>query len=115
MKIAYLIESLYNSRGKERVLTQCANMLCNDANITIVTAFQNGKPDFYQLYPNIKRVDLGVIDYKNNTFFRNPRKKDYKRKLSSFLIKEKFDIVISTGGLDSQFLYKIKDGSKKIL
>lgn len=115
MKICYCIEALYNSRGTERVLTQCANMLCEDAEITIVTAFQNGQPDFYSLSEKIRRVDLGVTDYKNNSFFSNPRKKEYKKKLNVFLLQEHFDIVISLGGLESQFLHKIKDGSKKIL
>lgn len=115
MKICYCIEGLYNSRGTERVLTQCANILSDYLHITIVTAFQSGRKDYYPLKSNINRIDLGVNDYKFNSVFFNPRKRDYKRKLSSFLIKEKFDIVISTGGLDSQFLYKIKDGSKKIL
>lgn len=115
MKIAYCIEGLYNSRGMERVLTQCANILSDDVNITVVTAFQNGNTDYYILNPNIRRIDLGVTDYKNNSIFHNPRKKEYKKKLNDFLLKEQFDIVISLGGIESQFLHQIKDGSKKIL
>lgn len=115
IRICYCIEALYNSRGTERVLTKCANLLSNDVEVTIVTAFQEGRPDFYTLNKNIKRVDLGVIDNGKNSFFYNPRKKRYKKLLEEYLLSEKFDIVVSLGGLESQFLYKIKDNSKKIL
>ena len=114
-RIAYIIEGMYNSRGTERVLAKCANFLSDDFNITVVTAFQNGKSDYYILNKKIRRIDLGVTDYKNNSLFHNPRKKDYKKKLNDFLLIEQFDIVISLGGIESQFLHEIKDGSKKIL
>lgn len=115
MKICYCVEGLYNSRGTERVLTECVNLLSDEMNITIATAFQGGRPDFYILSPKVRRIDLGVTDYQRNSLFHNPRKKDYRRKLTAFLLKEKFDIVVSLGGLESQFLHKIKDGSKKVL
>jgi len=115
MRICFCIEGLFNSRGTERVLTQCANILCSDVDITIVTAFQGDKPDFYALSTKVKRFDLGCRDYQRNSFLYNPRKKEYRAKLQDFLLNNKYNIVISLGGLESQFLYKIKDGSKKIL
>lgn len=118
MKIAYCIESLYNSRGTERVLTVCANMLCHDYDITIITAFNHDKSDYYKLDKKIRRVDLGVetVNVRRwSSLVYNPTKERYKKQLSEYLFANKQDIVVSLGGLEMYFLPSIKDGSKKVL
>lgn len=60
MKIAFVIDSLYNSRGMERVLSTCSNMLCEEYKISIITAFNDGKADFFHLDDSITRKDLGI-------------------------------------------------------
>ena len=97
------------------MLTECANLLASEINVTIVTAFQGGKQDYYHLDKKVRRIDLDVDDSTNNTFLFNRRKRAYERKLADFLNHEHFNIVVSLGGLESLFLYKIKDGSRKIL
>lgn len=109
-KIAYVIDCMYNSGGMERVLSVCANAICDVYNVTVITAFQKGQPDFFELDSRIKRYDLGINDNANI----RQKKRDYKRALSAYLLVEHFDVVISMGGMDLDFLYSICDGSKKV-
>lgn len=111
MKIAYVVDCMYNSGGTERVLTVCANALSDYHDITIVTAFQQGRPDCFYLSPNVKRHDLKISEVKSGS----QKKRIYKRRLSRYLQQEPFDISVSLGGMDLDFLHSIKDGSKKII
>jgi glycosyltransferase involved in cell wall biosynthesis len=116
MKIAYLIEGMFNSGGMERVLSVIANKLSNKLQITIITAFQDGRSFFFPINNEISIYDLGISRTKQKQLSnRNILKKEYKKRLEQFLQKEKFDIVVSMGGIDQFFLYKIKDGSKKLI
>lgn len=110
-KIAYVIDCMYNSGGMERVLSVCANAICDVYNVTVITAFQKGQPDFFELDSRIKRYDLGINDNANI----RQKKRDYKRALSAYLLVEHFDVVISMGGMDLDFLYSICDGSRKMV
>lgn len=109
-KVAYIIEGMYNSGGMERVLSVCANALCDVYDITIITAFQKGRPDFFKLNSRIKRYDLGIKDSANI----RQKKREFRRSLSAYLLVEHFDVAISLGGLDLDFVYSIRDGSKKV-
>ncbi len=109
--IAYVIDSMFNSGGMERVLTVCANALVDTYSITIITAFQQGLPDYFKLNSQVRRHDLKIDD---KTPVRR-KKSEYKKLLSDYLIEHHFDLVISLGGLDLDFLHSIRDGSRKIL
>lgn len=113
MKVAYCVENMYNSRGTERVLTTCANMLSRSYDITIITESQQGREYYFPLKENIHCHDLGVDKILSGKLAR--RKDVYKKELADYLLKKKFDVVISLGGLEMFFLHSIKDGSKKIL
>jgi len=116
MKIVYCIESLCNSGGMERMLSIMVNALAEEHDITIVTACQGDRPDYFPLDKRIKRVDLGVkAEGRHIPILKNPLLQDYKKKLSQFLCSDKFDIVISMGSLELNFLPLIHDGSKKIV
>lgn len=108
MKIAYCIDSLYNRGGMERIVSVCANMLCDVYEITIIIANQKNKPLAFDLDERIKTVDLVVNGGKES-------KTDFCRKLSAYLFANKQDIVISLAGLEMFFLPKIHDGSKKVM
>lgn len=110
-KIAYIIDSMYNSGGMERVLTVCANVLAKSYDITIITGFQLDRPYFFQLSSAVRCHDLKIKERMSCRM----KKKEYKERLSFYLKKESFDIVISLGGMDFSFLYSIHDGSKKIV
>ena len=58
MKIAYIINGLYNPAGMERVLTIRANYLCKFYDITFITYAQGERPDYFPLDKRIKRGDI---------------------------------------------------------
>ncbi len=123
MKIVYNILGTYNSGGMERVLANKANYLTElGYDITIITTDQKGRSPYFQLDPRIKNIDLG-INYTDNhskgllqKLLSYPQKqKRHKQKLQNILLELKVDIVVSMFDNDASFMYKIKDGSKKIL
>ena len=100
-KIAYIINGLWNSAGMERVFTVRANYLCRYFDITFITKGQGEKPDYFTLDKSIHRIDI-------------PDTASYEDMLRKILLEEKYDITVATGGGESHYLYKIKDGSKKV-
>ena len=124
MKIIYCLAGTFNSGGMERIVIRKANWLAaNGFDIIIVTTEQQGRSNFFPVDSRIRCVDLG-INYSDNPYagslvvkYRIRRKKQllHKQRLSELLKQEKPDITISTYGNEVEFLYKIKDGSKKIV
>lgn len=102
-KIAIITNYLFNSAGMERVLTDRANALCGEYDITLITHNQGNRPDFFPLDNRVHRIDLNVDG-----------KDDFKKQLSDLLCNKHYDITTSTGGDEMWFLWKIKDGSRKI-
>ena len=124
MKIIYCINSIHNSGGMEKILMLKANYLADVLNydISIVTTEQRGQSHFFPFSKNIIFFDLGINydeDRDKNLFYRyilkQRKKRIHKQKLTSLLKKEKADICISMFDREFDFLYKINDGSKKIL
>jgi len=108
----------------ERVLSNKVNYLANLQNyeVYIITTGQRGRPHFYQISSKVRCIDLDVNypeDIKGNTIVRlyNSFTKfiKHKKRLKKILFELKADIVISMFTNDVSFLYKIRDGSKKIL
>lgn len=123
MKIVYCILGTYNSGGMERVLSNKANYLSRMGHqIYIVTTDQKHRTPFFKLEPTIIQIDLGV-NYKDiagagilkKVFNYAIKQKQHQRKLSALLLDLHADVVISMFDHDATFLYKINDGSKKIL
>lgn len=100
-KIAYIINGLWNSAGMERVFTARANFLCKYFDVTFITRGQGDRPDYFTLDKSIHRIDI-------------PESVSYIDALRNVLLENRYDITVATGGIESHFLYKIKDGSKKI-
>lgn len=103
IKIAYCVDSLWNAGGMERILTLKANYLCSIYDITFIIRDQDNKKSYYPLNDKVRLIDMQLTSII-----------EYRKELAILLQKEKFEIVISTGGWEFYFLYKIKDGSKKI-
>ncbi len=124
MKVLYCINGTYNSGGMERVLMTKANYLADvmGYDVTIVTSQQKGRPNFYHFSPLIKFYDLG-INYEEDrnygllkrTIHTWHKKKKHKQALTELLNTIRPDICISMFDYEFDFLYKIKDGSKKVL
>ena len=110
MRIAYLIQSLYNAGGTEKVLSLKANYLAGvrGDEITIITSAQSGRPVFFPLDERIHVHDMG-IDIEGRRSLPS-----YKNALSAWLEKNPQDIVISLTGNEILILPLLNDGSKKI-
>ncbi len=107
-KIAYCLEGFYNHGGMERVVSVKANWLAEHGyDITIIVASQREQAAAFTLNSSIKFVDLqcNLLSLKSS----------YKDELTQHLSNHTYDIVISTGGLELLFLWKIKDCSHKIV
>lgn len=90
MKILYLIDTLYNAGGMERILILKANRLASafGYEVTFVTNHQKGRPTFFPLGPQVKLLDIGC-------FLRLPIQVPlYLRKLDDVVKAEKPDIII---------------------
>lgn len=112
MRIAYIIEHVAGFGGLERNITAKSNYLVEKYayEVTIVTVYQNGRPYSYPLNSNIRKIDLG-LDFTGKTSFTI--KKRIRSALEPVLLRERFDICVSWGGMDAYSLYTINDGSVK--
>lgn len=124
MKVVYCIPGTFNSGGMERVLAQKANYLADilEWEVTIITSSQKGRQPFYNFSRRIRMIDLGINydDIQILPLIRRIRQrikanKLHKQKLKNVLLSLKPDFTISMFTHEMSFLYKIKDGSKKIL
>jgi glycosyltransferase involved in cell wall biosynthesis len=120
MKIVYSIGNLGNSGGIERVISTKANYLADVFGYEVFIIVGGKGPDslFYHFSDKIVFHYLNIEFPKRNPIqyiFRTKQDKIYKQKLGQILYEIHPDITISTFGSDSIFLYKLKDGSKKVL
>lgn len=124
MKIAYCIESTYNSGGMERVLSMKANYLCEKLgyDVYVITTDQGGHSNFFYFSDRIKFIDLdvGYKELDGKPFVRKvplywKKRRIHYAKLSNVLAGLNADIVISMFGKETSMLWRMKDGSKKIL
>ena len=104
MKLFYLLNTIYNSGGMERVLTLKANYLSRvyGYEIVIVTTHQKGRPSFFPIDESVRHIDL---DVNIHLPFTMPR---YVRRLNRLIEAERPDIVISLCYKDLLYLHKIK-------
>lgn len=123
MKIVYCIAGIFNSGGMERVLANKANYFAEQGHeVTIVTTDQNGRVPYFSLNPAIQQIDLGINYFKIQNLGIFSKIKAYtklQRKHKAILYNElkriNADVVISMFDHEVSFLWKIKDGSKKIV
>lgn len=123
MKIVYCIGGTYNSGGMERVLANKANYLVKKGyEVTIITTEQRDRTSFFVLDERIACYNLDINYEENNgSMFFNKllhypfKQKKHRDRLTDLLQQLKADIVISMFCNDASFLWKIEDGSKKIL
>ncbi len=117
MKIAYCIQDTYRMGGMERILALKANYLVKHGyEVVVITTDQQGKSSFYPFEDMISCYDLNV------NYSRAKGRWQYhccilmhKIKLAELLNEIKADIVVSMFCQETEFLPKIKDGSKKLL
>lgn len=123
MKLVYCLLGTFNSGGMERIVIKKANWFASQGHdVTIVTTEQQGRPHFFPVDERIRCVDLDV-NYRDNQnqhhilkkyWIRRQKLQLHRRRLAELLYRERPDITVSTYGNEIDFLYKIKDGSKKV-
>lgn len=117
IKLIYLIPSLVNSGGMERVLTDKVNYLIKSGNYSIAiltTDMKATESPFYELDVNIKLINLEIFF---ESIFNLPllekRKESkillemYERKLSKYILDNQVDICISMGAKELEFFSKL--------
>lgn len=124
MKILYCLAGTFNSGGMERIVIKKANWLANNGfEVVIATTEQQGRQHFFPVDNKIRCIDLG-INYSDNPYngnilvkynIRHQKLALHKHRLTELLVREKPDITVSTYGNEVDFLYKIDDGSKKVV
>jgi len=100
MTIVYCIFSLADAGGMQRALTVKANYLADVAGHSIHIVTRSNGPSHFPLSPLIQ---VHCIE------------RNYRVNLSDLLFALRANITISLYGEESRFLYKIDDGSKKVL
>lgn len=126
IKIIYNITSTATSGGgMERVIVLKANALAEKYgyDVLMITTDQHEKKSFYPYSEKIRHIDLR-INYMNIAakkpflyayFLYRKALIKHRKALEKILLEERADIVISLSRDEKEFLYKIKDGSKKVL
>lgn len=123
MKLLYFIPALYNHGGMERVLTQKVNYLADlmDYDVCVVTTEQNHKPNAFSLSEKVRLFHLNLNfnhHYNQSLFFKliyhYAKQHKYKKEIINILRMEKPDILISLGGKEIDFLYKLKTDARRI-
>lgn len=124
MKIVYIYSAFDTVGGADRIIIEKANFLADKYNckVFIITAHQCGKSMFFPLSDKVVHIDLDVNfnkQYVHSFFVRSfyyiKLLRQYKHRLKAVLFSLKADFVITTISRDIDFLYKIKDGSIKIV
>lgn len=122
MKMVYLIAGTFNSGGMERVLAQKANWLsAHGHEVSIVTTDQRGRTSYFALDSKIRSYDLGInYDETNGSLLRKLaafpiKQRRHRQRLTELLKQLHADVVVCMFNNDAPFVYKIQDGSRKIL
>ncbi|MDM1384251.1 glycosyltransferase family 4 protein [Myroides marinus] len=122
MKILYLIPSLENSGGMERILVSKVNYLIDlNYEVSIITTEQENSNSFFKLNNNVKVVPLKLFFnqyFSNNLFSKyfNTKRvlKKYKNLVELYVEENNIDICVSLGGKELEFFYKLNGKCKKI-
>lgn len=112
MNIAFCLESTFNSGGMERMLSVIANAIGYSETVMVITAFNEGRTDYFAFNDCVRRIDLGI---RREAYGKRGLKRQYRHLLERCLIDNPQDVTISLGSLEYIFLPTLKDGSKKVL
>ncbi len=124
MRIIYCLDEMSHPGGIGRVTSLKANWLAEHGHdVWIVSSNQCNEKDYFELHPMVKRKDFAIgfqlgIDNRNlimKAIRKIGKMHKYRESLETLINDIKPDIVISTFTNDSDFLYKFKDGSKKVI
>ena len=123
MKIVYCLFGTYSTGGIERVTSVKANWLAEHGyEVYLVTTGHAGHSSYYPLHPSIKHIDLGLCydeagELSRFTVYRRnyPKYRRHRDELEKLFADIHPDIVVAAGWHEGSFLFRLKDGSKKII
>lgn len=122
MKFIYCLPEISYPGGIGRITSIKANYLVqNKHDVYIITTDQDNKPSYYDLDERVKLINLNInFQNQGNGLIKKIVQKvskmhRYKKELLKYVYKIKPDVIISTFTNEAGFLYKFKDGSKKVL
>lgn len=123
MNLLYLVPSLNNPGGMERILAEKINYLITECNynVFVATTEEKGKNPYFKLNEkvNLIQLDLNFNDFFNYNLvskFYNTKKKLrlYENMLHSIIKENNIDICVSLGGKELEFLHSMKVDCAKI-
>lgn len=107
MKVVYLVSSLKNSGGMERVITVKANLLAEYSNVNVeIITYSDTIARFYEVSDKVKVTNFSLV--------KGGRKKAFEN-IVNYINSSLVDVVISTGGKDIAIINKINKSIYKIL
>lgn len=123
MRIAYLINGMFNSAGRERVVANKATFLSERGHeITIITTDQKGRSYYYDVPKSVKKVDFGINndEYAHLSIIRRifaflHNDKLFKKNLFSFLECNPQDIIVTLEDRFIPALVKVAYGKSHLL
>lgn len=124
MKLLYLIHSIGNPGGMERVLLNKVRYLVEEKgwDVTVVTTDQHERPPFYPFPEGVKMVDLGVNYSEDNgkPFLKKllgflKRRRLHRKRMAEVLAQVKPDVVDCFYPGECSFMPGMKDGSVKVM
>lgn len=122
IRLLYCIPSLHTAGGTERVLTKKANYFAalEGYEVYIVLTERQQSSPYFPLLESVKviNLDINFEDCSSNPIFHTisylSKIRKYEYRLSRLLEDIRPDIVTSLLSHEIDFLYRLKDGSKKI-
>lgn len=123
IKLAYCVLGIYKAGGIERITSIKINhLVAQGYEVYLITSSQGGRPFFYELDPLVKHVDLDIRhDLDENlpriqVYLQAQKKlRLHHQRMEKVLMEIRPDITIVPGYHENKFVYKIKDGSIKVI
>lgn len=123
MNILYCVPALYNPGGMERILTEKVNYLANleGYNLFVFTTDQDNRPLYFKLddrvtvhHSNLNFNQYFSCNYLEKYLGTKKLLRLYEQQLQAYIKKNNIDLIVSLGGKELEFLYRMKTNSAKI-
>lgn len=103
MKICYIIDSMHNGAGRERVVSNKANYLTRMGHdVTIITTDQRGRDYYFPLDAEVKTIDWDIryTDYVGQNILQKSiafikKQRVFNARLQQYLREQKTDILVT--------------------
>lgn len=123
IKIAYCLIGVYRTGGLERITASKVNYLVSIGyEVYLITSSQAGRDFYYEIDSRVKHIDLDIrhdldegLSQIKQYWNGIKRKRLHRQRLEDVLKDIRPDITVASGYHECSFVYKIRDGSLKII